>query len=372
MSVPHDIDYSKPVLVTGASGFVGSHIVRQLVKQGRNVRVLLRKSSNQKALEGLPVEIFYGDVLDKSTLEPAIQGCDTVFYSVVDPRFWLTDPSPLYRNNVEGLINAMDVALQCEIKRFVFTSTMGTLGINPDGLVTEDIEFNWHDMAPPYIRARLQAEDTLLRYCRENDLPAIALCIANTYGPGDFQPTPHGKMLWDVACGRVRFALNAGAPTVDIRDAAQAALLAEKHGNVGERYIIANEFINNRDFYSLAAEEGGHKPIRVVPLWLGYGLAWVIERVLKLCRKKDFLIRTDAVFLSNVFQKLDNSRARNQLHWQPRPIKETVRDAVAWYGGDASVLDSELDDASLAKKTPTGGGIDYPSRRETKISLKLD
>lgn len=322
-----------PVLVAGASGFVGSHIVRALVNSGRNVRVLLRKTSSKRALEKLPVEYVYGDALQPASLRAAMEGCSSVFYSVVDPRFWLTDATPIYRNNVEGLVNAMEVALACGVERFIFTSTMGTLGINPDGPVTEDTVFNWHHRASPYILARLQAEQTFFHYCHHKGLPGIALCVANTYGPEDHQPTPHGKMLWDVARGQVRFTINAGAPTVDIRDVADAALKAERHGRIGERYIIANEFISNRDFYDAAAVAGGSKPVYVIPRSLAYAIAWVAERILKGLGKKDFLISTDAVFLSNVFQQMDNSKARRELDWQPRPIRETIADAVKWYAG---------------------------------------
>jgi dihydroflavonol-4-reductase len=321
----------KPVLVAGASGFVGSHIARLLVKRGRKVRVLLRKSSKTDALKDLDVEIHYGDVLDPASLRTAMEGCGSVFYSVVDPRFWLTDVTPIYRNNVDGLVNAMDAALVCGIQRFVFTSTMGTLGINPDGPVTEDIEFNWLDRAPPYIRARLEAENKLLACCRDKGLPGIALCIANTYGPEDYQPTPHNEMLWKVASGQVGFTVDAGAPTIDIRDAAEAALLAEEHGRVGERYIIANEFISNRDFYTLAAAQCGNKPPKVIPYWVAYTVAWIAERIFKLLGRKDYVVSTDAVYLSNVFQRMDNSKARRELHWNPRPIAETIKDAVAWF-----------------------------------------
>ncbi|AXQ27843.1 NAD-dependent epimerase/dehydratase family protein [Solimonas sp. K1W22B-7] len=321
----------KPVLVAGASGFVGSHVARLLAARGRKLRVLLRKTSNAEALRGLPVEVIHGDVLDPASLRLAMEGCGSVFYNVLDPRFWLTDTTPLRRNNVEGLVNAMDAALACGVERFIFTSTMGTLGLNPDGPVTEDIPFNWRDRASAYILTRLEAETRFLSYCREQGLPGVALCVANTYGPEDFQPTPHGGALWQTARGAMKYALDAGAPMVDIRDVAEAAVLAEAHGRIGERYIIANEFISNRAFYAMAAAERGNPPPKLVPLRLAYSIAWVAERIFRLLRRKDYLVSTDAVFLSNAFQRMDNGKARRELHWNPRPVAETVRDAVAWY-----------------------------------------
>lgn len=330
MSNMHDL-LDKPVLVAGASGFVGSHTTRLLANGGRKVRVLVRKSSNTEAFKNLPVEIHYGDVLDPESLRQAMQGCGSVFYSVVDARFWLTDVTPIYRNNVEGLINAMDAALACGIQRFIFTSTMGTLGLNPNGPVTEDTPFNWLDKAPPYIRARLEAENVFLKYCREKNLPGVALCIANTYGPEDYQPTPHNGALWNTGSGKIKFTVDAGAPTVDIRDAAQAAVLAEQYGRIGERYIIANEYVSNKDLYGMAAKECGVPPPRLIPHGVAYAVAWVSERICKLLGKKDYFVSTDAVYLGDVFKQLDSSKARRELHWNPRPIAETVRDAMAWF-----------------------------------------
>jgi dihydroflavonol-4-reductase len=321
----------KPVLVTGASGFVGSHTARLLVQQGRKVRVLLRKTSNTEALAGLPVEIFHGDVLDPASLRTAMAGCASVFHCVVDPRFWLTDATPIFRNNVDGLVNAMDAALACGVGRFIFISTMGTLGFNPDGPVTEDIEFNWRDRASAYILARVEAENRFMACCGERGLPGVALCVANTYGPDDYGPTPHGKALWETACGKLKFALDAGAPTVDIRDVADAAVLAESRGRVGERYIIANEFIDNREFYALATAQLGLPPPRFIPLRVAHAIAWTAERIFRLLGRRDYLVSTDAVFLSNAFQRMDHGKARRELGWNPRPIAQTVRDAVAWW-----------------------------------------
>ena len=323
-------------LVTGASGFVGSHIVRLLTARGRKVRVLLRKTSSQLALHNLPVEIVYGDVLDPASLRAAMQDCGTVFHSVVDPRFWLTDQTPIYRNNVDGLVNAMDAALACGVERFVFTSTMGTLGLTPDGPVTEEIPFNWLDRAPPYIRARLEAENRFFEYCRLKGLPGVALCVANTYGPQDYQPTPHNGQLWQMAQGKAKFAIDVAQPTIDIRDVAKAALAAETRGRTGERYIIANEFVSARAFHALAIAGSGHAGPVLIPYRAAYAIAWGVERAMKLLRRRDYVVSTDAIFLSNVFRGMDSSKARRELGWSPRPISETVRDAVDWFAAHTS------------------------------------
>ena len=317
--------------MVGASGFVGSHVARQLIRKARKVRVLLRKTSSRDALKDLPVEISYGDVLDPDSLRRVMEGCGSVFHCVVDPRYWLTDPTPLFRSNVEGLKNSMDAALECGIGRFIFTSTMGTLGRNPNGVVTEDMPFNWLDQAPPYIRSRREAENQFFDYCRNKGLPGVALCIANTYGPEDYQPTPQGKMLWEVASGKVRVIWDAWQPTVDVRDAAESLLLAERYGKVGERYIIANEFLTYQELFGLVAAKGGHTPPRQIALSVAYVAAWIGEHLMKLLRRKDYLVRTDAVFLSIAFRELDSSKARRELRWRPRPFAETVSDSIAWF-----------------------------------------
>lgn len=332
---PPEINNERPVLVAGASGFMGSHTVRQLVAAGRKVRILVRPSSNLAAMGNLPVEISYGDVSNQNSLSSAIKGCDSVFYSVLDPRFWLTNPEPLYRCNVDGLINAMEAALATGIKKFVFTSTMGTLGFNADGPVDETIAFNWREKANPYILARLKAETVFLEYCRTKGLPGVALCVANTYGPEDYQPTPHGGMLSAVARGSVTRAMASSQPTVDIRDAAAAALLAEQYGIIGERYIIANEYISNKDFYAIATNYTGKKAIKLIPHKVAFVVAWAAEKWFKLTGKKDYLLSTDAVFLSGAFKAMDSSKARSQLQWQPRPVQETVQDAIDWYQANA-------------------------------------
>ena len=318
-------------LVIGASGFVGSHVVKALCAQQRPVRAMVRQNSNIAALEGLDCEICYGDVLEPDSLLQAMKNCTTVFYCVVDTRAWLDDTAPLFRCNVDGLRNAMEAALTHKIQRFIFTSSMATIGLNKNQKPKEQDAFNWHDSAPAYILSRVQAEDLLFDYCRTRQLPGIAMCVANTYGPGDVQPTPHGKLLWAAARGRMQMALGCGAPWVDIRDAADAMMLAETKGKIGERYIIAAGYVTQSELYEKAAALLDNKKPKVMPMPVVYVIAWLSQTIGKLMGKKDIKLRVSSVKLAHIFAEMDNSKAKRELGWQTRSLDETLQDAVQWF-----------------------------------------
>src|SRR3954466_11130733 len=159
-------------LVVGASGFLGSHVTRQLVDGGDDVRVLIRRTSSTKAIEDLGVEYHYGDIFDDAALRAAMVGCDDVFYCVVDTRAWLRDPAPLFRTNVEGLRHVLDAAADAALRRFVFTSSIGTIGIPAERRpATEDDEFNWADKGGAYFRSRVGAENLVMLYAKARGLP---------------------------------------------------------------------------------------------------------------------------------------------------------------------------------------------------------
>jgi dihydroflavonol-4-reductase len=181
-------------LVTGASGFLGSHVTRQLVDRGDDVRVLIRTTSSTKAIEDLNVDYHYGDIFDDAAVRTAMAGCDDVFCCDVDPRAWLRDPAPLFRTNVDGLRHVLDAAVDADLRRFVFTSTIGTIGIPAERRAApEEDEFNWADKGGAYVVSRVEAENLVMRYGEERGPPAV-LCVSNTYGPRDWQPTlDHGK-----------------------------------------------------------------------------------------------------------------------------------------------------------------------------------
>jgi dihydroflavonol-4-reductase len=320
-------------LVIGASGFLGSHVTRQLVERGDHVRILLRRTSSTAAIDGLDVERRYGDVFDDAVLRDAMTGCDDVYYCVVDTRAWLRDPTPLFRTNVEGLRHVLDVAADADLRRFVFTSTIGTIALSTDGgPVTEGEPFNWMDRGGGYIRSRVEAEDLVLTYARERGLPAVALCVSNTYGPGDFQPTPHGSLLAAAARGKMPvYVKDMSMEVVGIEDAARALLLAAEKGRVGERYIISERFISARELYAVAADAGAARPPLVgIPLKVMYALGFGGDVAAKVLRR-DVLLSTLSVRLMHIMSPMDHGKAERELGWQPSPIHESIRSAVAFY-----------------------------------------
>ncbi len=321
-------------LVMGASGFLGSHIVMELVAAGRDVRIMVRTSSNTRAIDNLDVERVVGEITDREAIASAMAGCDTVYHSIVDARPWLRDPTPLYETNVEGLRRSMDVALETGVKHFIFTSTFGTIGINPSGISTEEDKFNWWDKAPHYIRCRVEAEDLFMAYCRDKGLPGVAMCVGNTYGANDVAPTSHGKLVKDVASGNMPVYWSGGGPSVGIRDAARAMLLAEEKGHIGERYIIAERWVDFKELFALAAKAGGVAPPKIrVPVFLLYTAAGLLD-VASFFTRKDYRVNVASIRCATMLPNVDSSMAREELGWAPEPIEKSIEEAVAFYEHD--------------------------------------
>jgi len=322
-------------LVLGASGFLGSHVVKALVAAGRPVRILTRPSSNTAMTDHLDLERQTGDVFDRDALRKAMTGCSSLFYCVVDTRSWLRDSTPLYRTNVEGSRVVMEVALEMGIKRFVFTSSIVAIGLNPSGIASEADEFNWEDQAPPYVKTRVAAERQLLEFC-DKGLPGIVCNVATTFGGHDRQPTPHGELLKLTAAGRMPVYWNTKMSVVGVKDAADGMLLAEQHGKVGERYIIADRMMDIAEATSKAAAFAGVKPPRLeVPMWALTGSTWIIEKLMH-ALNKDTVVTMSSIALQRIMGDYDNTKARTELGWQPRPMDESLKEAVIWFRGHAS------------------------------------
>lgn len=319
-------------LVIGASGFLGSHVTRRLVERGDDVRVLIRRTSSTRGIDGLPVERHYGDIFDDDAVRAAVDQCDVVYYCVVDARAWLTDPAPLWRTNVEGLQRVLDIAADADLYRFVFTSSIATIGIADTGAATEALPHNWLDRAGEYVRTRVAAEDLVLRYHRERALPAVAMCVANTYGSGDWLPTPHGGLVAAAVRGKLPFYIDgAAAEVVGVRDAADALILAGDRGRPGERYIVSERFMTAREIYQTAcAAVGVAAPQRGVPI-RALAIAAVPSAWLARLRRRDTRLTPMTIRLMHVMSRMDHSKAERELGWRPSPVTEALAEAAEFF-----------------------------------------
>ncbi len=319
-------------LVMGASGFLGSHVTRELVARGENVRVLVRTTSSTRGIDGLDVERHYGDVFDTEAIRTAMRGCDVVYYCVVDTRAWLRDTHQLFRTNVEGLRNVLDVAVEAGLSRFVFTSTIGTLAIDEHRLVDESTPHNWAERGGAYIQSRVAAEELVLRYSRERGLPAVAMCVANTYGPGDHVPTGHGGLVAAAARGRLPvYVRGVAAEVVGVQDAARALVLAGEKGRPGRRYIVAERFMTMREVHDIAADATGAPRARWgIPLWGLYAVGYVSEFLARITGRPIKLTPV-TVRLMHTMTPLDHSKAARELGWTPAPTPDAIRAAAHFF-----------------------------------------
>ncbi len=316
----------------GASGNVGAAVVRRLVADGDDVRVLLRRSSSTKGIDGLDVERRYGDIFDTAAVTAAMADRDVVFYCVVDTRAHLADPGPLFRTNVEGLRGVLDIAVRAGLQRFVFLSTIGTIAVGVNGeSVDEDTPFNWSGKGGPYIESRRQAEDMVLRYARERGLPAVAMCVSNPYGPPDWQPK-QGALVALAAFGKLPcYIRGVGAEVVDIDDAAAALVLAAEYGRVGERYIVSERYMSQREMFTIAAQAAGSTPPRFgVPMTLVH-LAAAVAGASNRLLGTDFPINAAAARLIALTSPADHGKATRDLGWHPRPTADAICRAARFY-----------------------------------------
>lgn len=324
---------TRTVLVLGASGFLGSHVTRKLVERGHDVRIFVRASSNTSAVDSLPTTKHVGDLRDTDALVAAMQGCSWVFHCIVDTRAWLYDATPLFRTNVDGLLRVMNAALDAKPEKFVYTSTYATIGRNPSGISTEADPFEWNGTPPAYVQSRVDAENRFFDYCRERGLPGVACCVGNTYGEADLQPTPHGKLIRDVATGHMPFYWDGGGPTLNIRDAAEGMILAAEKGRIGERYILGGPYVSFGELFAMAARAAGRKPPRLkLPLSVLYAGARVADAIAKPLKIEN-KFSVASLDCSARLAKVSSRKAIDELGWNPGPPEQAVREAVAWYLG---------------------------------------
>lgn len=322
---------SAPKLVIGANGFLGSHVTRLLVQDGEDVRVMVRPNANTRAIDDLRCTRFHGDVFDTATVRKAMDGCDDVYYCVVDTRAWLRDPAPLFRTNVEGLRNVLDVAKDVSLRRFVFTSTYATVGRKHGHVASEDDVIDTSKVTP-YVKSRVQAEDLVMEYVAKFGLPAVAMCVSTTYGSGDWGGTPHGAFIAGAVFGKLPFGMkDLQLEVVGVDDAARAMILAAERGRSGQRYLISERMMPLNDVVRIAADEAGVRPPqRSISIPVLYALGALGSLKARLTGK-DSELSLKSVRMMRAEAELDHSKAVRELGWQPRPIEESIREAAQFW-----------------------------------------
>jgi dihydroflavonol-4-reductase len=328
------------VLVTGGTGFIGSHVVRALVEEGASVRVLVRSSSDRRALADLPVEVVTGDLADPRSLRAPLAGVEVLYHVAADYRLWAPDPAVLYRVNVGGTRALLLAAAAAGVARVVYTSSVGALGLPADGRPgTEDTPARLEDMVGDYKRSKFLAEREA-EMAAARGLPVVIVNPSAPVGPWDWKPTPTGRMLVDYLRGRMLAYLDTGLNVVHVRDVARGHLLAAAHGRPGERYILGHAHGNlglRAIFERLAPHTGVRAPRVRLPYRVALALGTGAEVVARFTGQEPVVART-AVRMAAKRMFFDPSKAIRELGLPQTPVDEALRDAVDWFWANGYAL----------------------------------
>ncbi len=320
-------------LVTGGTGFVGSHVVRELLADGVEVRVLARAGSDRRALAGLPVEIVTGDLTEPASLPPALAGVETLYHVAADYRLWAADPRVLYRVNVEGTRALLRAAEAAGVSRVVYTSSVGSLGLPRDGgLGSESTPVRLEDMVGDYKRSKFLAEREA-EAAAARGMPVVIVNPSAPVGPWDWKPTPTGRMLVDYLRGRMVAYLDTGLNVVHVRDVARGHLLAAARGRPGERYILGHLEGNlelRAIFARMAAYTGIAAPRIRLPHRAALAIGMVAELVARVRGREPAVART-AVRMAAKRMFFDASKAVRELGLPQTPVDTALREAAEWF-----------------------------------------
>ncbi len=318
-------------LVTGASGFVGNAVARALLREGRQVRVLIRRNSDPRQLAGLGVEIFYGDLRRPETLEAPLRDCKELYHVAAHYTFYNPDPQEIYACNVQGTHHILSAAHRLKVKKIVYTSTVGAIGIPPDGKPgDETTPISLFDCKGHYKRSKFLAEQEALSFFRKG-LPLVIVNPSAPIGVRDAKPTPTGKMIVDFLNGRMPGYINTGLNLVDVEDVATGHILAAERGRAGERYILGNTNLSLRKILGeLARITGLRAPKLKIPYSLALGAAYVSEGLSRFTKKPP-AIEVEAVQLGKKMMFFHSHKAVQELGFPQNDIRIALRKAVHWY-----------------------------------------
>ncbi len=318
-------------LVTGATGFIGSHIARKLVQRGENVKILLRKSSQTKNIDDIDVERVYGDVLEPDSIEEALKDCDTLYHTAGIASFRKEDYQKMEDINVQGTKNVMNAALEAGVNKVVHTSSIAAIGTDlSGGIANEDTKYELSYLGVKYLDTKRAAEEEALGMC-DKGLQVVVVNPATVIGPGDIYLSSTAFILWFYQKkypGYMEGTLN----MVDVEDVAEGHILAAERGRVGERYILGNANFTLLELFKLLEElTGVPRPKMKIPYFMALASGYFVERILGLSFPNYSTMDVDSVKLSRLRWHFDSSKAVNELGYAPGDIKESIRKTLQWF-----------------------------------------
>jgi dihydroflavonol-4-reductase len=318
-------------LVTGASGFVGSHVARQLVNAGQQVRVLVRRGSNLAALGGLHVECFEGDLRDTSSLERAMLGVRRVFHVAADYRLWTPRPEEIYETNVEGTRRLLAAAKNAGVERIVYTSTVATIAVPRHGaLPNEDTRATVDEMIGHYKRSKFLAEQVAVEAAAAG-VPVVIVNPTAPVGPWDWKPTPTGRIILDFLKGKMPAYVDTGLNVAAVEDIAAGHLLAAEKGRIGERYILgARNMTLKQILDALSAIAGRPAPRVKLPHAIALAAGYADQLFSRLAGREP-QIPVEGVKMSRHRMFVESDKAAREFGYKSTSVEAALERAVRWY-----------------------------------------
>jgi dihydroflavonol-4-reductase len=321
----------KPILVTGATGFVGWHVARRLIERGARVRVLVRDPARLRELDG--VEPVIGDLRDSASLNRAVEGCGVVYHVAADYRLWTREPQEMFRSNVDGTRSLLEAARNAGVERFVYTSTVGCIGMPAGGLGDESSPVSLEEMAGPYKLSKFLAERAALEFAGTG-FPVVIVNPTAPVGDHDFKPTPTGKIVVDFVRGKMPAYLDTGLNVVDVGDVAAGHLAACERGRVGERYILGAENLTLQQIFVALGEIAGRPAPKLrIPYGVAYA-AGAISTAWAGLTGREPRAPLDGVRMARKKMWARHDKAARELGYAPGPARGALERAVEWFRGN--------------------------------------
>ena len=335
-------------LITGANGFIGSHVTRFLIGQGERVRVLVRPQSDLRLLQGLPVEFAYADLRDAASLPAPLRGVQRVYHVAADYRLWAKNPQDIYESNVTGTRNLLAASCQAGIARFIYTSSVGTIvPPHPRKLPDEETHLQLNDMIGHYKRSKFLAEQEVLEAARQGQ-PVVIVNPTTPVGPGDWKPTPTGRIILNFLNGNIPAYVDTGLNFVAVEDVAKGHWLAAGEGQIGKRYILGDRNLTLKQMLQILSKLSGRPTPRVrLPHAVPYLAALADSLVSRLLRREP-RIPLEGVRMARHTMFVHCSKATRELGFQPGPLEAAMVRAIRWYSENGYLKEPlSEDEASL-------------------------